>query len=219
MGWCPGKGASSFGRLTPVSDLSYPAMPDGGAHVADDVIVDYRSTGIPIPLFIILVVGLAVIIQYLLTLYRPLTSMLVISLILIFIVTESYTNIKKTRIEVTRNTLTMYRPFFKPAVIPRDAIENTEVKENTSPLPLWATGIAFIVIFITSLGFIYGGLMQSDAVLVVFWTSIMLFFGVLFYRVYSRALYSHIVVITTATKKVAAVYTCNPEWLTQVLEA
>lgn len=145
--------------------------------------------------------------------------MLVLSLILIFIVTESYANIKKTRIEVTRNTITMYRPFFKPASILWDDVENIEVKENTSPLPLWATGIAFIVIFITSLSFIYGGMMQQDAFRIVFWTSIMLFFGVLFYRVYSRAFYSHIVVITTATKKVAAVYTHNPEWISHLPEA
>ena len=95
MGWCPKKEVVYFGGARPATDRQIPAPPNGNSHVVEDVIVDFKSRGLPIPAFICLVVALSVAAQYLFATYRSVFSALAVSSLLAFIAVEVYAKRKK----------------------------------------------------------------------------------------------------------------------------
>jgi hypothetical protein len=224
MGWCPKKEAVYFRGESPVSDRKIPAPPDGNSRMVDGVIVDYQSKGLPIPIFIGLVVALSVAIQYFFAMYRTIAvSLGVVAFLLAFIIAEVYAARKKSRVGITEDSITLFRPLRRPEVIPRESVEETGVKENTVPLSPKVIGVLTFIILALCIEPVYNmitsGFVHSDPTLVVFGIVVPLILVVLLYRAYSRAIYAKTVVITTAAGKIVAIFTNDPGKITALLEA
>lgn len=224
MGWCPKRESAHYRGENPVSDRKFPVPPGGNSHVVNGVIVDYQSKGLPIPIFIGLVVALSVAIQYFFAMYRTVAASLgLIAFLLIFIVAEIYATRKKARVEITKDSITLFRPFRRPEVIPRGSVEGTEVKENTVPLSPKVIGIVAFIILVLCIGPVYNaiqdGLMHTSPTRVIFGIVVPLVLVALLYRAYSRAVYTKTVVLTTNARKILAIFTDDPGEITALLEA
>jgi len=223
MGWCPEMGsAHSRGEFT-VSDRRVPAPVDGNPHVVEGVIVDYQSKGLPIPLFIGLVVALSVAIQYFFATYRTVAASIgSIAFLLLFIAFVIYATVVKSRVAITGDAITLHRPLQNPDIIPRQSVVTTEVKENTVPLSPKVIGIVAFIILALCIGPVYtaisGGLWHADPARVVFGIVVPLVLVALLYRAYSRAVYAKTVVLTTTDKKIVAIFTDDPGEITARLE-
>lgn len=224
MGWCPKAGAAYSRGETPVSDRKIPVPPGENSHVVDGVMVDYQSKGLPIPVFIGLVVALSVAIQYFFAMHRTVAASLgVAAFLLAFIVAEIYATRKKARVEITKDSITLFRPFRRPEVILRESIEKTEAKENTVPLSPKVIGVVAFILLALCIEPVYNmvtsGFMHASPTRVVFGIVVPLVLVALLYRAYSRAVYAKTVVLTTNAKKILAIFTDDPERITALLEA
>ncbi|GEM_PF-1910732 len=224
MGWCPKAESAHYCGDYTISDRKFPVPPGGNSHVVDGVMVDYQSKGLPIPVFIGLVVVLSVAIQYFFAMYRTVAASLgVIAFLLAFIAAEIYATRKKARVEITKDSITLFRPFRRPEVIPRESIEETMVKENTVPFSPKVIGVVAFIILALCIEPVYNmitsGLMNSSPTRVVFGIVVPLVLVALLYHAYSRAVYAKTVVLTTTARKILAIFTDNPDRITALLES
>jgi len=214
MGWCPKQAAAPFGGGMSAPDREIPVPGGGDAHVADGVVVDYRSPGLPVAVFIALVAGIALGLQLIFFMIRPVSSLVAAMILLAFIGALILMNMKKSRVEITGDAITLHRSCRRPAVIPREAVASAEVTGNAIPLSPRAIGLVLAVIL--ALHAVYGVFGPMDPLSVSFLLVPLLFFVVL-YHAYSRAVYARTVVITTADRKVAAIFTDDPEKIIRAL--
>jgi hypothetical protein len=123
---------------------------------------------------------------------------------------------RRARVEVTTDTITIRRPLFRPVVIPKDGVVKVEVKENKLPVPYWFLAVALAMIFLSATGGMYYGLSNPASMRFISGLGAAIFFPVIFYRTYVRTRYPRVLAITTA-KKIAAIYTDDPERIARVL--
>ncbi len=219
-GWCP-----NHKTFTPVrgtgryADASVSGTPDREVHAMSGVIVDYGRTGISIPLFIALNAGFAVLIVGLIVVFRlwEWGSLLLMALVPAYSAMELYRTQRRDRIEATRDTITIRRPPFPPIVIPKDAVVKAEVRKNELPVPSWLLIAALAMFLLSAAGGIYGGMDNPASVRFIFGCAAVIFFPAIFYRAYTRTRYPQVLTLTTATKKIAAIYTDDPEGAARML--
>ena len=223
MGWCPEMASAHSRGEFRLSDRKGPVPDAGNPYVVEGVIVDYQSKGLPIPVFIGLVVALSVAIQFVFATYRTVAASIgSIVFLLLFIAFVTYATVIKSRVAITGGAITLYRPLRNPDVIPRQSVVTTEVKENTVPLSPKVIGVVAFIILALCIEPVYttisGGLLHADPARVVFGIVVPLVLVALLYRAYSRAVYAKTVVLTTTAKKIVAIFTDNPGEITARLE-
>jgi len=215
LGWCPKQAAAPFGGGMSAPDREIPVPGDGDAHVADGVVVDYQSPGLPIAVFIVLVAGIALGLQLIFFFtIRPVSSLVAAMIPLAFIGALILMNMKKSRVEITGVAITLHRSFRRPAVIPREAVTSAAVTKNA--IPLSPLAIRLVLVVMLALHAVYGVFGPADPLSVSF-IIVPLLFLVALYHAYSRAVYARTVVITTADRKVASIFTDDPDKIIRAL--
>ena len=124
LGWCPNQ------RIIPVrkepnwQEMNSHILLTPGAYVNDEVIVDYRSTGISLPFFIGIltgIIGIAVFLRLIVqTGFLPLAGILFCGLILSVVIDIVYQDLKKARLEITQDMLIIRRSLHQPVIIRKD---------------------------------------------------------------------------------------------------
>ena len=216
MGWCPNAAAAGTVRRRYAAPEGEVGMArEGNRDVVEGALVDYGPIGTPGRLFI-LPVAAALLIGCLFVM-APAVGLFVLVIILAYSGMEIYGVMRRARVEVTPDTITITRPLFRPIVIPKDAVVKVEVKENKLPIPYWLLMGALAMIFLSAAGGIYYGLSNPASMRFISGLGAVIFFPVIIYRTYVRTRYPRALTITTE-KKIAAIYTDDPERMARMLE-
>jgi len=226
LGWCPNHTMAPVKKCVPWSDMESKPLPTRGAYVNDGILVDYGRTGISMPVFIGLVAGaICIVVIFSLILpfatYRVASGILMCGLLLPVVLVILARDLRGARLEITRDTLVIRRPLSWPVVIQKEEIESVEIRDYRPPMPAWLQAILFLVLIPVStvyiLSYVYmqfvSGEIASHSFITSlgFYMSIVLLFTVGYYRSRIRSRYPRYLFITTGTRKVAAIYTANPE--------
>jgi hypothetical protein len=132
---------------------------------------------------------------------------------------ELYGAVRRACIEITRDAVTIRRPLFPSIVIPKDAVVKAEVKENKPPISPRLLAVALAVLLVSAVGSVYVGFENPTSMRFLFGVAAAVFFPVIFYRTYLRTRYPRALTITITEKRVAVIYTDDPERMARVLEA
>lgn len=230
LGWCPNGYRIAQARKHALwGSLEFNHLPTGDAYVNDGILIDYGRTGISLPLFIGLVAGaicIVVISSLILpfTTFRVTSSILMCTLLLPVTLVILSRDLRGARLEISRNILVIRRGLSWPVVIQKEEIETVEIRDYRPPMPAWLQALLFLVLIPVStvyilsneyVQFVSGVIASSSFITSLgFYICIVLLFLVSYYRSYIRSRY---LFITTETRKVAAIYTGNPEEMAGML--
>jgi len=224
LGWCPNATAAATCRRDAVpgnESRSGMAAVDGGREVVGGAVVDYGSSDIPAVAAVVMAVagaGFFILVMYLSVAFPPSGSLILLAIALTLSVMELYGVIRRTGIEITRDAITLRRPILPAVVIPKDAIVKAEVRENKLPGPSWLLVALVGVILVSAVAGIYGGLSNPASMRFILGIAAVVFFPVMTCCTSARARYPRSLTITTANKKIAAIYTDDPERIARMLE-
>ncbi len=219
VGWCPNAAMAGTGRrryAAPDGEVGLGTAAGGEREVVEGVLVDYGSIGTPATYFILLVAVALFVGCFFVML--PAVGLLVLAIILAYAGMELYGVMRRACVEISSDTITITRPLFWPIVIPKDAVVKVEVRENKLTTPYWLLAAAMAMIFVSAAGSIYYGLDNPASMRFISGLGAAIFFPMISYRTYARTHYPRILAITTAEKKIAAIYTEDPEQIARVLE-
>ncbi len=227
MGWCPNMNLASGREQTRTSEKSFLTASGNAPHVQRKGVVDYGSTGISGPLFLVAIVGVVVAFSIL----RLVNSFIAGILLSIFLLTVAaimfYLDRNGNTVDVTPDAIFIHRPLFKPHVIAKDAILKTEVRNNILRVPLSVFAAVILVIIVFSTVRIYNELLPfaHDVTLgpvslgwVALYLSIVIFSVCILHRSYVRSRYPQVIAITTKTSKIIAMYVDEPYSFTKAWE-
>lgn len=218
LGWCPNAAAAASWRRDAVpGSESGMAAADGGREVVGGAVVDYGSSDIP-AVTAVAGAGFFILVMYLSVAFPPSGSLILLAIALTLSVMELYGVIRRTGIEITRDAITLRRPILPAVVIPKDAIVKAEVRENKLPGPSWLLVALVGVILVSAVAGIYGGLSNPASMRFILGIAAVVFFPVMTCCTSARARYPRSLTITTANKKIAAIYTDDPERIARMLE-
>ncbi len=232
LGWCPQRTMlPRSGTLRADNPVS--SIPRGGqGYRMQDVIVEYGSTGLSIPVFTLIlagiITGLFATMQYgLFESWSLAGIMLLIIFISVVAVRMAHQDIKKAIFEVTPDTITIRRPLFRTVTIAKDSISSIEVRENIHHSHRWLfrgamliflAGVIPSVLFSGHSQYVFRVISQiSYSVVVAFYLAVVVFFGLLFYHAYIRSCYPRIVAIFTHNKKIVGLYVDDPVKVSDML--
>ncbi|CCJ34958.1 hypothetical protein BN140_0035 [Methanoculleus bourgensis MS2] len=224
LGWCPNATAAATCRRDAVpgnESRSGMAAVDGGREVVGGAVVDYGSSDIPAVAAVVMAVagaGFFILVMYLSVAFPPSGSLILLAIALTLSVMELYGVIRRTGIEISRDAITLRRPILPAVVIPKDAIVKAEVRENKLPGPSWLLVALVGVILVSAVASIYGGLSNPASMRFILGIAAVVFFPVMTCCTSARARYPRSLTITTANKKIAAIYTDDPERIARMLE-
>lgn len=222
LGWCPNATAAASWRRDAVpGSESGMAAADGGREVVGGAVVDYGSSDIPAVTAVVMAVasaGFFILVMYLSVAFPPSGSLILLAIALTLSVMELYGVIRRTGIEITRDAITLRRPILPAVVIPKDAIVKAEVRENKLPGPSWLLVALVGVILVSAVAGIYGGLSNPASMRFILGIAAVVFFPVMTCCTSARARYPRSLTITTANKKIAAIYTDDPKRIARMLE-
>ena len=193
MGWCPNA-----------------ATTGGDQEVVEGALVDYGPIGTP-AMYLILIVAGALLIGCLFVM-SPAGNLLLLA----FSGMEFYGTMRRARVEISSDTITIRRSLFRPVVIPKNAVVKAEVGENKPPVPSWLLATALAALLVSAAGSIYLGWDNPTSMRFISGLGAAIFFPAIFYRTYVRTHYPRTLTITTE-KKIAAIYSDDPEGIAHVL--
>lgn len=217
MGWCPNAaaaGACQRRYATPEDAVGLEAVKGVSREVVEGTLVDYGPIGTP-ALYLTLIVAGALFIGCL-AVTGPAGRLLLLAIMLAFSGVEFYGVMRRARVEISSETITITRPLFRPIVIPKDAVVKAEVGENRLPVPSWLLATALAVLLVSAAGSIYLGWDDPTSMQFIFGLGAAIFFPVIIHRTYVRIRYARTLTITTP-KKIAAIYTDDPERIARML--
>jgi hypothetical protein len=218
LGWCPNAAAARACRQDAVpGNESGMAAADCGREVVGGAVVDYGSSDIP-AVTAVAGAGFFILVIYLSIAFPPSGSLILLAIALTLSAMELYGVIRRTGIEITRDAITLRRPILPAVVIPKDAIVKAEVRENKLPGPSWLLVALVGVILVSAVASIYGGLSNPASMRFILGIAAVVFFPVMTCCTSVRARYPRSLTITTADKKIAAIYTDDPERIARMLE-
>lgn len=218
LGWCPNAAAARACRQDAVpGSESGMAAADGGREVVGGAVVDYGSSDIP-AVTAVAGAGFFILVIYLSIAFPPSGSLILLAIALTLSAMELYGVIRRTGIEITRDAITLRRPILPAVVIPKDAIVKAEVRENKLPGPSWPLVALVGVLLVSAVAGIYGGLSNPASMRFILGIAAVVFFPVMTCCTSVRARYPRSLTITTADKKIAAIYTDDPERIARMLE-
>jgi hypothetical protein len=218
LGWCPNAAAARACRQDAVpGSESGMAAADCGREVVGGAVVDYGSSDIP-AVTAVAGAGFFILVIYLSIAFPPSGSLILLAIALTLSAMELYGVIRRTGIEITRDAITLRRPILPAVVIPKDAIVKAEVRENKLPGPSWLHVALVGVLLVSAVAGIYGGLSNPASMRFILGIAAVVFFPVMTCCTSVRARYPRSLTITTADKKIAAIYTDDPERIARMLE-
>ena len=218
LGWCPNAAAARACRQDAVpGNESGMAAADCGREVVGGAVVDYGSSDIP-AVTAVAGAGFFILVMYLSIAFPPSGSLILLAIALTLSAMELYGVIRRTGIEITRDAITLRRPILPAVVIPKDAIVKAEVRENKLPGPSWPLVALVGVLLVSAVAGIYGGLSNPASMRFILGIAAVVFFPVMTCCTSARARYPRSLTITTADKKIAAIYTDDPERIARMLE-
>ncbi|WP_342770744.1 MULTISPECIES: hypothetical protein [unclassified Methanoculleus] len=220
LGWCPNVAATGIDRrryAVPEAAFGTRTAAGGEREVVEGVLVDYGPIGTP-GIYLVLLVAGALLIGCFFVLPQAGGRLLLAIILAAYSGVELYGVVQKASIEIARGIIVIRRPFFRPIVIPKDAVVKAEVRENKPPVPSWIFAAALTALLVSAAGSIYSGFSNPASMRFIFGFAAAIFFLVIFYRTYARAHYPQTLTITTAEKKIAAIYTDDPERIARTLE-
>jgi hypothetical protein len=218
LGWCPNAAAARACRQDAVpGNESGMAAADCGREVVGGAVVDYGSSDIP-AVTAVAGAGFFILVIYLSIAFPPSGSLILLAIALTLSAMELYGVIRRTGIEITRDAITLRRPILPAVVIPKDAIVKAEVRENKLPGPSWLHVALVGVLLVSAVAGIYGGLSNPASMRFILGIAAVVFFPVMTCCTSVRARYPRSLTITTADKKIAAIYTDDPERIARMLE-
>ncbi|NQS77131.1 MAG: DUF1673 family protein [Methanoculleus bourgensis] len=218
LGWCPNAAAARACRQDAVpGNESGMAAADCGREVVGGAVVDYGSSDIP-AVTAVAGAGFFILVIYLSIAFPPSGSLILLAIALTLSAMELYGVIRRTGIEITRDAITLRRPILPAVVIPKDAIVKAEVRENKLPGPSWLHVALVGVLLVSAVAGIYGGLSNPASMRFILGIAAVVFFPVMTCCTSARARYPRSLTITTADKKIAAIYTDDPERIARMLE-
>ena len=223
MGWCPNATAAGTVRrryAAPGDEVETRAAA-GSREVVEGALVDYGLIGTPGRLFLLLLAGAGFIgclfaMAPITFVTAPAGRLLLLAIMLAFSGVELYGTLRRARVEIASETITIRRPLFRPVVIPKDAVVRVEVGENKLPAPFWLLVIALAALLVSAAAGIYLGWDNPTSMRFIFGLGGAIFFPVIIYRTYVRTRYPRTLTITTP-KKIAAIYTDDPERIARTL--
>ena len=219
MGWCPNAAAAGTCRrryAAPEGEVGLGMAAGGSPEVVEGALVDYGPLGTP-AIYLILIVGGALLIGCL-AVTTLAGRLLLLTIMLAFSGAELYRILRRARVEISSDAITIRRPLFRPIVIPKDAVVKAEVGENKLPAPFWLLATALAVLLVSAAAGIYFGWDNPTSMRFIFGLGGAIFFPVIIYRTYVRTRYPQALVITTTKKRIAVIYTDDPERIARVLE-
>ncbi|GAB6286940.1 MAG: hypothetical protein STSR0009_31430 [Methanoregula sp.] len=228
LGWCPDRMMAlypgTFKADNPVSSIP---LGEGGFTIKD-VIIDYGSTGMSVPVFIIILAGtiggLFAFMRYgLFKIGFTLGTLLLISVAVRMV----YQDIKKASIGFTPDAITIRRPLLGSVIIAKDMITTIEVRKNIHHSHRWLMlgGTAFLFISVI-FSILFSGDSQyisrllsqvSYTIFVMYYLAISVFFGLLFYHGYIRSRHSQLLAIRTNNRKIVGLFVDDLEKMYDVL--
>ncbi|MCX6690838.1 MAG: hypothetical protein NTW33_01995 [Methanoregula sp.] len=221
LGWCPDRMMAPRFR-THRADNPVSSIPLGKrGYTMQDVIMDYGSTGLSIPLFTIIlagtIAGLFAIMRY--SLFERWSSLGILMLCIFILgvaVRMVHQDIKKAIIEFFPDTITIRRPLFRPVIIAKDTITTIEVRKNIHHSHRWLFRGAMVIFFVYVIpSILSSGHSQyvsrmisrvSLSVFMVYYLAVIVFFGLLFYHGYIRSRYTHVIALCTNNKKIVGLF-------------
>ncbi|PKL61589.1 MAG: hypothetical protein CVV31_10305 [Methanomicrobiales archaeon HGW-Methanomicrobiales-2] len=215
LGWCPNAAMAGAGRRYAAPDGKVGTVAEGGREVVEGALVDYGPIGTPGRLFLLLVAG-ACFIGCLFAM-APAGGLLLLAIMLGYSALEFYGAVRRACIEITRDAVTIRRPLFPSIVIPKDAVVKAEVKENKPPISPWLLAVALAALLVSAAGSVYAGFENPTSMRFIFGVAAAIFFPVIIYRTCVRTRYPQALVITTAKKRVAVIYTDDPGRIARML--
>ncbi len=232
LGWCPGRMTAPHSRIFPTDNLTTSTLSGDRGNTMQDVVMDYGSTGMSIPVFTLIlggtIAGLFAIMRY--GLFETWSSLGIVMLsvfILMVTVRMVYQDINKATIEFSPDAITVRRPSFRPVIIAKDTITTIRVLENIHYSHRWLFRGAMVIFFagiIPSILFSGNSLLGSRIisqisfnVFVLFYLTVAVFFGFLFYHGFIRSRYSRVLAISTHTKKIVGLYVDDPSRVSETL--
>ncbi|HOI59590.1 DUF1673 family protein [Methanoculleus sp.] len=217
MGWCPNAAAAGTVRRRYAAPEGEVGMArEGNRDVVEGALVDYGPIGTPGRLFLLLLAGASLIGCLAVTALAG--RLLLLATLLAFSGVELYGVLRRARVEIASEAITIRRPLFRPVVIPKDAVVKVEVGENKLPVPFWLLATTLAALLVSAAGSIYLGWDNPTSMRFIFGIGGAIFFPVIVYRTYVRARYPRTLTITTAEKKLAAIYADDPERIARMLE-
>ncbi len=232
LGWCPDRMmASRSGTLRADNPLSSISLV-GRGYTMPDVIVDYGSTGLSIPVFTLILAGIITgffaVMRYGLFEHWSLAGILVLIIfILVVAVRMGHQDFKKAIIECTPDAITIRRPLFRTVTIAKDMITSIGVRENVhhsrrwlfrGAMAIFLAGVIPSVLFSGHSQYILRVISRiSYSVFVAFYLAVIVFFGLLFYHAHIRSRYSRVVAIFTRNKKIVGLYIDDPVKVSDML--
>jgi len=225
LGWCPDKMMAprsiTFQESNPVSSVLFgdrgPAM--------QDVIVDYGSTGISIPLFTIIlagtITGLFAFMRYGLIENWSVPGLMVLILFILGIALRMlHQDIKKATVEFAKDAIIIRRPLFRPVIIAKDAITTIGVQKNINHSHRWLFRGAMMIFLAGVIQSHYISRLISQTsftVFVVFYLAVTVFFGFVFYHGYIRSRCPDVLAICTNNKKIVGLFVDDPRTISAKL--
>jgi|GEM_PF-969057 len=232
LGWCPNRMIASRSGTLPAGNPVSPISVGDRGYTMQDVVMDYGSTGLSMPLFTIILAGtIAGLFAIMRSGLFESWSFLGILMISIFILVTAmqilYQDIKLAIIEFTPDAFILRRPLFKSVIIAKDAITTVEVRKNVHHSRRWFfrgvmviffAGVIPPILFSGHSQYLFRVISQiSFQVFVVYYLAVIVFFVLLFYHAYIRSRYSQIVAIRTNSKKIVVLYGDDPGKLSDML--
>ena len=230
MGWCPNAAMTGAVRhRCAIPDAGVETVKESNREVVEGALVDYGLIGTPGRLFLLVLAGASIIWILFVTapaalvtvptfVIPPAGGLLLLAITLGYAALEFYGTVRRARIDIARDAITISRPPFRPIVIPKDAIETVEVKENKLPVPSCFLAMALAVLLASAAGSVYAGFGNPASMRFTFGVAAAILFPVLFYRTYLRARYPQALVITTVEKRIAVIYVDDPGRVARALE-
>jgi len=198
MGWCPNAAAAGTVRRYAALDDEIGMAAGGSPEVVEGAL------GTP-AIYLILIVGGALLIGCL-AVTALAGRLLLLTIILAFSGAELYRILRRARVEISSDAITIRRPLFRPIVIPKDAVVKAEVGENRLPVPFWILATALAALLVSAAAGIYFGWDNPTSMRFIFG-----FGGAIFFPVIQA------LVITTTKKRIAVIYTDDPERIARML--
>ncbi len=233
LGWCPYSSVAPVRKKLMWSDMRTSALQmENDVQVRKDMIVDYGSIGLSIPLFTIIfagtIAGLFSIMTYDLFENWSSVGLLIMSIFILgAAVRMVYQDIKKAIIEFSPNAITVRLPLFWPVLIPKDAITTLDVRKNIHHSHRWLFRGATVLFFISIVpSILFSGHSQyvsrmisrvSFTIFFVYYLAVIVFFALVFYHGYIRSRYSHVLAIYTKSNKIIGLYVDDPEEMSDKL--
>ncbi|WP_048149765.1 DUF1673 family protein [Methanolacinia paynteri] len=232
MGWCPVKSGITIPAGTEGYETKPGRSPGGPERTGTERIIDYGSSGSSLLNLLMLGAGIAAIVFGIKAVSLFFIGADAIALLCFLFATAFilvYSDLKKTRIETDHENIIIYRPVFRPVIIPKEEISAVEMHDNHRPVLYWfITVFSLVLIPIYSITGIYdrysswaSGVTSTPgfALYLGFFISITVFFLAIYNSLRIRRRYPETLVIKTTRNKKLVIYGKDHEEIAEFKES